>query len=61
VDEQLLEEFNLAAKLQTTKVVFHVGKDIEVVKKLASPKRVGGSLLKGIEPFIHHQLIVSIP
>jgi len=51
VDERLLEEVNLTAKLPTAKVRFHDSKDIEVVKKLASPEGVGGSILKGTETF----------
>ena len=59
VDEWLPEEVNLATKLPTSKVGFHAGKDIKVVKKLASPKGAGGSILKGTETFLHHQPIVS--
>jgi len=51
VDEWLLKEVNLAAKLPTTKVDFHASKDIEFVKRLASPEGAGGSVLKGTETF----------
>jgi len=49
MDERLLEEVNLATKLPTTKVGLHAGKDIEVVKKLASLEGTRGSVLKGTE------------
>ena len=49
VDERLLTEVNLATKLLTAKVGFHAGKDIEVVKKLTSPKGARGSVLKETE------------
>jgi len=49
VDERLLTEVNLATKLPTAKVGFHAGKDIEVVKKLTSPKGAKGSVLKETE------------
>ena len=49
VDERLLEEVNLMTKLPIAKVGFHTGKDIEVVKKLASSERAAGSVLKGTE------------
>ena len=49
VDERLLEEVNLAAKLPDNKVGVHASKDIKVVKKLASPKGAGGSILTGID------------
>ena len=61
VDERLLEEVNLATKLPTAKVDFHTGKDIEVVKKLASLKRAGGSVLKGTETLPTSQPIASTP
>jgi len=51
VDERLLEEINLVAKLPTAKNAFHAGKDVEVVKNLAPPKGAKGSVLKGIETF----------
>jgi len=51
VDEWLLEEVNFATKLPIAKVDFHAGKDIEVVKKLASPEGARGSVLKGTETF----------
>jgi len=49
VNERLLEEVNLETKLPTAKVGFHIAKDIEFGKKLASPERAGGSVLKGTE------------
>ena len=41
INEQLLEEVNLTAKLSTAKASLHGGKDIEVVKRLAYPEGVG--------------------
>ena len=35
VNERLVEEINLAAKLPTVKVGFHASKDIEIVKKVS--------------------------
>jgi len=49
VDERLLEEVSLATKLPIANVGFHAGKDIQVIKKLASPKGARGSALKGTE------------
>ena len=40
---------NLATKLLIAKVGFHISKDIEVLKKLASTEGAGGSALKGTE------------
>lgn len=51
IDEQLLEEVNLTAKLSTTKAILNGGKDIEVVKRFTSPKGVGESVSKGAETF----------
>ena len=44
LDGRLPEEINLSTRLPTVEVGFHIGKDIEVVKKLASPGRVGQSI-----------------
>ena len=49
VDERFLEEVNLLTNLPTAKGGFHTGKDIEVIKKLASPDGAGESVLKGTE------------
>jgi len=47
----LLKEVNLAAKLLAAKASLHGGRDIEVVKMLASPKGVGESVSKGAKTF----------
>jgi len=49
VDERLLEEVNLATQLPTAKVGLYDAKDIEAVKRLASPEGLGESVLKGTE------------
>jgi len=51
VDEWLLDEVNLATNLPTAKVSFHAGKDIEIIKKLASPEGAGELFLKGTKMF----------
>ena len=61
IDEQLLEEVNLAAKLSTAKVGLHSSKDIEVIKRLASPEGVGGSVSKGSSSPTHSEHVVEGP
>jgi len=51
IDEQFLEEVNLAARLSTAKASLHGGKDIEVVKRLASPEGVAELVSKGAKTF----------
>jgi len=51
IDEQLLDEVNLSAKLSTAKASLHGGKDIEVVKRLSSPEGARGSVSKGAKTF----------
>ena len=61
MDEQLFMEVNLVAKLLTPKVGLHVGKDIEVVKKLAFLRELEDQSPEGPKSFQHHQPIVSTP
>ena len=58
INEQLLEEVNLTAKLSTAKASLHGGKDIKVVKRLAYPEELDEQSQKGPKHFLHHQPIV---